>query len=194
MMDFNMSQKPDTSQNHSVAWSKTNTQGNATQQKTSSLPKWKELPRSKRNVVKWVFFVCIAVVLLCMVRATYRHIVYAGIDTTRYQAVYLTNDNVYFGKVEILVNGDIFLTDVFRVQAAATTSNAQEDNSSSSTGARDTGASTGDIRLVKPGKELHAPDDTMLIQRRNVLFVENLKTDGTVTKAIVDYHKQNTSQ
>ena len=118
-------------------------------------------------------------------RLAYNHFAYIGIDTKRYQAVYLTNDNVYFGKVQVLLNGDLFVTDVFRVQAATSSGDdaGVADNSASNT--------TGDIRLIKPGKELHAPDDTMLIKRNNILFIENLQTDGSVTQAIVDYHKQN---
>jgi|GEM_PF-4877819 len=46
-----------------------------------------------------------------------------------------------------------------------------------------------DIRLIKPGNELHAPDDTMRITRSKVVFIENLKTDGKVTQAITDYLK-----
>lgn len=111
----------------------------------------------------------------------YRFVAYAGIDTNRYQAVYLDNDNVYFGKVEVLLNGDILLNDVFRVQAT-------EGNTSTN---KDSNAQTAaDIRLIKPGNELHAPDDKMLIGREKILFIENLKTDGKVTNAIIEYQKQ----
>lgn len=101
---------------------------------------------------------------------------YQAIDTTRYQAVYLDNDNVYFGKVKYMMNGDMLLTDVFRIQAG----DAKSDDSTAAN----------DIRLIKPGSELHAPDDTMRINRSKVVFVENLKTDGKVTQAILDYKKQ----
>lgn len=111
----------------------------------------------------------------------YRFIVYAGIDTGRYQAVYLDNENVYFGKVEYLLNGNVILNDVYRVQAADGGTKTDQ-NANSQTAA--------DIRLIKPGNELHAPDDKMLIGREKILFIENLKTDGKVTNAIVEYQKQ----
>ena len=106
-----------------------------------------------------------------------RFFAYEGIDTTRYQAVYLDNENIYFGKVHYMVNGDLLLQDVFRVQAGEA-------------GGGSEGKTAADIRLIKPGNELHAPDDTMRITRSKVLFIENLKTDGEVTKAITDYLKE----
>ena len=116
-----------------------------------------------------------------------RFFAYEGIDTTRYQAVYLDNDNVYFGKVQVLLGGDLLLKDVFRVQAVPDNNAA----GAGSTDTNDTGAAqpSSEIRLIKPGKELHAPDDTMRITRAKVVFVENLKIDGKVTQAIIDYLK-----
>ncbi|OYW86536.1 hypothetical protein B7Z17_00155 [Candidatus Saccharibacteria bacterium 32-49-10] len=108
-----------------------------------------------------------------------RYFAYEGIDTSRYQAVYLDNENVYFGKVHYMANGDLLLQDVFRVQAAEST---------------ESGATAADVRLIKPGNELHAPDDTMRITRSKVVFIENLKTDGKVTQAITDYLKDKSAK
>lgn len=152
-----------------------------------ALPHKKQRKPTNKRIAVWTSSLLALILIVFAVRAVYHHIVYAGIDMSRYQAVYLTNDNVYFGKTHIQVNGDIFLTDVFRVQTASKTGSS--DNSSST----NADSTSGEIRLIKPGKELHAPDDTMLIRRGSVLFIENLKTDGNVTQAILDYHKQNTS-
>lgn len=121
-----------------------------------------------------------------------RYFVYQGVDRSRYQAVYLDNDNVYFGKVQYLVNGTILLKDVFRVQAEKdSTGQSAAASTSATSSTAGTSQTSPSIRLIKPGKELHAPDDTMLINRGKVLFIENLKTDGNVTKAIIDFHKEN---
>ena len=48
-----------------------------------------------------------------------------------------------------------------------------------------------DISLVKLGCELHGPQDSMVINREQVIFWENLKDDGQVAKAVADYQKQN---
>jgi len=195
MMDFNTSQKP-AATGHNTEWSKAessaaerpSTRDTATRPKTTSI-------LSSKKIVKWVVLALLAILAIFIVRASYRHIVYSGIDTSRYQAVYLTNDNVYFGRVHMLINGDIFLSDVFRVQAA-TTANSSGQNTDSTTTNSATASSAdtaANVRLIKPGKELHAPDDTMLIRRGSVLFMENLKVDGKVTQAIIDYHKQSNS-
>lgn len=151
------------------------------------------LRRSKAVFIRATYVGAIVLALIIATRTIYHRVVYAGIDTKRYQAVYLTNDNVYFGKVHIMVNGSIFLTDSFRVEAASSTSTTSQGASSSSSSASSSNDKTSDIRLIKPGKELHAPDDTMLINRGNVLFIENLKADGKVTQAILEYHKENPS-
>lgn len=133
---------------------------------------------SKRN--KAIGIVLSIALLLASGWFSYGYFAYAGIDTARYQAVYLDNDNVYFGKVQFLMGGNILLKDVFRIQAAADTAKTTDQNAQAAA----------DIRLIKPGNELHAPDDTMLINKDKVLFIENLKTDGKVTEAIVNYQKE----
>ncbi len=138
--------------------------------------------KRKRHILRTLFILLVLAGLGWLAWQGYGRLSYQGIDVKRYQAVYLDNDNVYFGKVNKLLNGDILLTDVFRVQAAeqdtTKTGNTQQ-------------PATPDIRLIKPGQELHAPDDTMLINKSKVLFVENLKEDGKVTEAIQNYHKDN---
>lgn len=108
------------------------------------------------------------------------------IDNGRYQAVYLVDNNVYFGKVEILSNGYLKLKDVFYVQATSSAANSDTQDP------KDVPAdqATTDIKLIKPGSELHAPDDVMIINKDQVLYIQNLKTDGKVSDAIIKYHQQ----
>lgn len=188
MMDFNVLQKPKTQVDKGI-WFETKDTPTLTGSHHPSAQKVSRKQRSPllRKLIVGLVLVLLVAIATMIVRATYHHIAYAGIDTKRYQAVYLTNDNVYFGRIHVLVNGDIFLTDVFRVQATSTNSGQQATSTSTKTSASDDSSG---IRLVKPGKELHAPDDTMLIKKDSVLFIENLKADGKVTQAIVDYHKQ----
>ena len=48
-----------------------------------------------------------------------------------------------------------------------------------------TASSSQSITLVKLGQELHGPVDEMHINRSQILFYEDLKSDGQVVKAIV---------
>jgi hypothetical protein len=101
----------------------------------------------------------------------------AKVDTAKYQAIFLTNGQVYFGKLSDVDNGYVNIKDVYylqvqqAVQPADTKSNSEQPK----------------VSLTKLGNELHGPTDEMHISRSQVLFWENLKGDSTVVKAITDY-------
>jgi|JI8StandDraft_1071087.scaffolds.fasta_scaffold11765_3 hypothetical protein len=94
------------------------------------------------------------------------------INGNSYQAVFLTNGQVYFGKL-VSTRGSYKLTDVYYLQSKQPVQ---------SQGA-DAGAE-GDMALIKLGNELHGPEDWMLINRQHVVFVEQLKGDSRVVQAI----------
>ncbi len=102
------------------------------------------------------------------------------IDSGKYQALFLSNGQVYFGKLSTLNSEYMKLTDIFYLQtkAADATGNPQKTDSSS------------DVQLIKLGSEVHGPDDQMIVSKTQVLFFENLKADGTVAKSIDKYKKQ----
>jgi hypothetical protein len=73
------------------------------------------------------------------------------------------------------------LTDVYYLQTkTADTVNPQPAASSTST----------NLELVKLGSELQGPTDEMIINKDQVTFFENLKSDGKVTQSIEKYKKQ----
>jgi hypothetical protein len=108
--------------------------------------------------------------------------------TSTYQAVFLTNGQVYFGK--FADKGDwIELSDIYylqvtqNLQAAATSDQAKNAAPNSGT----TPEPANNIQLVKLGSELHGPTDTMHIERDKVLFWEDMKEDSKVVSAIKQY-------
>lgn len=103
------------------------------------------------------------------------------IDGSKYQALFFTNGQVYFGKLTTLPGDYYKLTDIFYIQAADSSKNPQETGESNDASPQ----------LVKLGEEIHGPDDAMIINRDQVLFFENLKKDGKVTDAITKYRAQN---
>jgi hypothetical protein len=108
------------------------------------------------------------------------------IDSSKYQAVFFTNGQVYFGKLK-QVNSNYFkLTDVFYIQA----SDANAETDTESENPQQTANNSTDIRLIKLGSEVHGPDDEMIISKEQVLFFENLKKDGKVSDSIVKYNEQ----
>ena len=88
------------------------------------------------------------------------------IDRNAYQAVFLTGGQVFFGHATV---GDesLALSDVFYLAANTDTAQPQQLGS-----------------LVKRGTELHGPREPMLIELRQVLFIENLRDDSQVVAAI----------
>lgn len=98
---------------------------------------------------------------------------YRGNRPVGYQAVFLTNGQVYFGKVVRRCDKEIRLTDIYYLQndkqGAEAVANGQ------------------DMKLIKLGNELHGPQDMMYINRGHVLFIEDLKPDSRVVKAMQQY-------
>ena len=96
----------------------------------------------------------------------------AATFTTPYQAVLLSNNSVYFGKLEGFGTPSPVLTDVFYI-VTQTDPNTKE---------------TKNV-LVKRGKELHGPD-RMYLNANSIVFVEPVGTDSKVAKLISEAGKQ----
>lgn len=104
------------------------------------------------------------------------------IATSKYQAVFLQNGQVYFGKIASLNSKVLNLQSVFYLnsQNTSATTDTNKDNTASN-----------QFTLVKLGCELHGPYDQMVVNRDQVTFWENLKDDGQVVKTIKEWAKQN---
>ncbi|MDP3792508.1 MAG: hypothetical protein Q8Q89_02140 [bacterium] len=85
------------------------------------------------------------------------------IDSDAYQAVFLTNDQIYFGRLKNISSDYLILSDVYYVKI------------------NEEGAG----QLVKLGVgEPHGPKDEMIINQDQVLFWENMRFDSQVVKTI----------
>jgi len=92
-----------------------------------------------------------------------------------YEAVFLTNGQVYFGKVSSLLSSYIKLADIYYLIQKQPLQ-AQDANAE---------AQQPEFTLIKLGGELHGPKDEMTINRNQILFIEELKADSKVVTAIV---------
>jgi hypothetical protein len=99
----------------------------------------------------------------------------------QWQAVFLTNGQVYFGKVDKITNDLVVLTDIYYLQVVTQPlQRSQEgDTTNQETQQR--------LTLIKLGNELHGPRDEMVINRDHVVIMEDLKDDSRVVQAINDY-------
>lgn len=105
------------------------------------------------------------------------------IESGRYQAVFLSNGQVYFGKLSM--RGDYYvLTDIYYLQSST-------DATTGSSDPQDT--ATSDVKLIKLGTEVHGPEDEMVIAKEQVLFFENLQDaeNSSVVKSINSYTESN---
>lgn len=90
------------------------------------------------------------------------------IDHDRYQAVFLEDGKVFFGKLQNTQGSYLTLTKAYYTQGEG------DDSDTASTS----------VKLVKVGDETYGPESTMSIQTNKVLFWQNLKGDSKVAKAI----------
>jgi hypothetical protein len=103
------------------------------------------------------------------------------VSSGKYQAVFLTNGQVYFGHLHNSTSQQPTLTNIYYLQS--------QNNGNSSSSVNNTTANNSNLSLVKLGNELHGPTDMMAINRDQILFWENLKDNGKVVQAIKNQTK-----
>ena len=101
---------------------------------------------------------------------------FTAVTSGDYQAVFLTNNQVYFGKLAEQDRANVTLTDIFYLQVTQPLQPSQPNPN---------------VTLVKLGNELHGPMDWMKINRDHILFIENLRPDSQVVKGIEKYKADN---
>lgn len=137
-------------------------------------------PKQKTKLSSWlprialVLGVLLILVFVFLMAAKLSGKESSHINSNQYQAVFLTNNQVYFGKITQMNKSYLVLEDVFYVETPSTDTQ--------------TTASNANYTLRKLGtNELHSPEDKMVINREQVTFWENLKDDGQVVTKINEY-------
>ena len=102
----------------------------------------------------------------------------SGSNISDYSAVFLTNGQVYFGKVYGHTDAGLDLRNIYYLQV---NQQVQPDQKATATA---TPTPQPQVSLVKLGNELHGPNDRMQISSNQILFTESLKTDSKVVDAI----------
>lgn len=136
---------------------------------------------SGRSKMPWLVLI-IVVVVLAVVGVLFRDKLFssaggATAGASNYDAVFLTNGQVYFGKLTGATGQYVTLNDIFYLQVSP----AQGSNQNQAQ------AQAQQLTLIKLGSELHGPIDEMKINRDQILFYEALKKDGQVVKKIEEY-------
>ena len=103
------------------------------------------------------------------------------VKSNQLQAVFLNGGQVYFGNITDVNSSFMTLHNVYYLRVG------NQDLQSSK---KDT-KTNNDVSLVKLGCELHGPEDQLVINQTQVVFWENLKTDGQGAKAVAQFQKAN---
>ena len=106
-----------------------------------------------------------------------------GVDSAKYQGVFLTNGELYIGKLKPLNNKFIELTDVYYLKSAT---DANADSAQ-----QQTDLNKDNVQLIKFGDEVHGPEDKMIIATDKIVHYENLKANGKAVEAIARYKQSN---
>lgn len=103
-----------------------------------------------------------------------------AIDTSKYQAVSISDGQLYFGKLSVLNDGYMKLTDVYYLQPQANDSTSDSSDSTNS-----------NFKLAKFTDAIYGPEGEIIISKDQILFYENLQPDGKVAQLIDEYNKTN---
>jgi len=98
------------------------------------------------------------------------------VDSSKYQAVFLTNGQVYFGKVSGEKKSYVAVSDVYYMVLKQPLQNQKKEG-------EDQEQAKPEYTLVKLGKEMHGPT-SMSINKDQILFIENLSDDSKVVTTI----------
>ena len=139
-----------------------------------------QTPKSRGSRMPWIVLIIVVIIVLGVLGFFFRD-KFKPATTDKlsgYQAVFLTNGQVYFGKLTGASDDYATLTDIYYLQVNQSLQSGQATTSSTQ---------QPQLSLVKLGNELHGPVDLMHISRQQILFYEDLKADGKVAQAIKDY-------
>lgn len=133
------------------------------------------------KVLAYLLFMAVLVGGLAWFIFESRHDVGDAIDETKYQAVFLTSGQVYFGKLHTFNRESMRITEVFYLR------NQKPADEKDEGAIQQTSSAQRDVELVKLGDEVHSPMDEMVILKSQILFYENIEEEGSVARTIEQY-------
>ena len=97
------------------------------------------------------------------------------VEASSWYAVKLVDGEIFYGQVDDTAADPVIIKNVYY--------NYDQQKGTEAT------LETGNLRLVKRGEETHGPEGIMNIVRSQVLYMEPLKRESKVLKAILNYEK-----
>ena len=107
----------------------------------------------------------------------------------KWYMVKLTDGEAFYGQIKNTAGDPVVIDNVYYdYDQLSSSAKATEDKQQNPTQPANP---TGQIRLVKRGKETHGPSGSLDVVRAQVLYMEPLADDSKVLRAIVEYEKTN---
>jgi len=142
--------------------------------------------RARRKTILWTAIILIMAMILLIVfnflfssNTSFSRLLNWS-DPNKYQAIFLSNGQVYFGKVTDVNIQTLVLEDIYylRMSQALQASSSEEEAGP---------VPTDNFSLIKLGNEIHGPENRMNINLDHILFIENLGSNSKVVEAISEY-------
>lgn len=92
------------------------------------------------------------------------------VEASKYQAVYLANGQMYFGKLQNTDGDFLVIKTPYTVQSVAADSKATAEQSTTT--------------LLKVSSQVYGPEESVAIKASQVTFWQNLRDDSKITQAI----------
>lgn len=93
------------------------------------------------------------------------------VDSNKWQAVFLTNGQVYFGHLKEAGRDHVSLNEIYYLRVSQELQPPSDQPQTS-------------INLVKLGDEIHGPEDSMYVPKSQIIFWENMRDDSAVVQVI----------
>lgn len=115
-----------------------------------------------------VLIILIALAVAAIARATTSsNPLASAVKHNQYQAVFLTNGQVFFGRLTVPGGDYYYLRHVYYLSSRAATKAGQ-----------------GALTIQKLTKDIHGPEDLIVLNRSQVLYVENLRPNGRAAQIL----------
>lgn len=102
-----------------------------------------------------------------------------------WQAVFLTNGQVYFGKIVRMDKDFLTIKNIYYLQVVEQPLQTSQTGQASDQAVQPQTEQR--LTLIKLGNEIHGPTDQMVINRDQVVLLEDLKNDSRVVQSINEY-------
>lgn len=142
--------------------------------------------KPNKGLVSLIIIFAIAVIAIFVVALGLRYIPgiadpIAKSSSKDWQGVFLTNGQVYFGKVKSASGQTLSLSEIYYLQVVDKPLQRTQE------GENTAGQTQQELTLIKLGNEIHGPTDAMTINRDHILLTVKLKEDSRVVQAIKQY-------